>query len=250
MLLRKLGVPRGYGWVGLLLMALAVAAHGQCETCQGRCRYGVEGTCVPKRSTWGFYQPNWRRWPEPPPAVPEYPSSNPTRSVSTPGVEVPDARDEAEINPEFPHLRRKSSGKPTDREAPRGLESAPAEDDAAPFGEDELDDGLELPEAMDEGDFGHTAPRRHGAPGRPARLVEQAATPPHRSVNGHLEPAGRNPLRGSTGPISPTGWERNRPLPSVRPASATQPLVTASGGSSADPATNRNVLRRIPNPLR
>ncbi|MEM7312246.1 MAG: hypothetical protein AAF497_03745 [Planctomycetota bacterium] len=94
----------------LVLSGIAVA-QANCATCQGRCQYGVDGTCIPKRATFGHYQSSWRRWPEPPP-----PAQNcnrvptPTSAGSGPALELPGAVDESMIDPEFPHLRKKATG--------------------------------------------------------------------------------------------------------------------------------------------
>ncbi len=252
MLQRKLGILRGCVWVGLVLAALTTAGHAQCETCQGRCQYGVEGMCTPKRSTWGFYQPNWRRWPEPPPAVPAYSPNVPSRSLSVPSLELPESRDEAEINPEFPHLR-KTAEPVSDQPAPAAPNFLPAENEDAPLEDESLDNSLELPDAFEEGPFGARSLQFRGPSGASANVVDRSRS--HRPVNGYSGPVGVNPLRGTASPISPTGWERQRPAPSgpspsVRPASAVQTLPTGYPIQPVETSSPGNLLRRIPNPLR
>lgn len=84
-------------------------AGGGC--CEGQC---VDGMCYPKRSTWGFYQQRWKRWPG------EYDDAAPTTRAEQgegelPGVniEIPPAEEDLQAPP------------PTEQERPEG----PAEDE-------------------------------------------------------------------------------------------------------------------------
>jgi hypothetical protein len=55
------------GSVFLLLELSFVAgvrgdAQARCGACKG-CLYGVDGICIPRRISYGFYETRWRRWP-------------------------------------------------------------------------------------------------------------------------------------------------------------------------------------------
>ena len=56
--------------------------------CAGRCHYCVDGICIPRRATYGYYEPNWRRWFRPSmvpsgPARSTCPASNERSTSST-----------------------------------------------------------------------------------------------------------------------------------------------------------------------
>jgi len=80
------------------------SSHGACS---GRCTYGVEGVCAPKRRTFGYHDTTWRRWPEPAPAVPERIQSDGDRNrQGVPGqLDLPESIDESDADPEFAHLK-------------------------------------------------------------------------------------------------------------------------------------------------
>ncbi len=99
-------------WLAAPIIALVISgasAFAQCDSCQGRCRYGVDGSCRPKRLTYGHYQSTWRQWPEPPPPVPVFAKTERSSDSSVPDVELPEPFDESDPRPEFPHLKKKAS---------------------------------------------------------------------------------------------------------------------------------------------
>ncbi len=110
----------------LLLLAFnlpgIVCALDECA----RCRYCVEGKCVPNAQTFGHYETAWRRWPVEnaevlPPrkgGVKADPSLGPTTEVPAPDAET-------DLAPEFPHLKERAD--PKGAKVPKEL--APAEID-------------------------------------------------------------------------------------------------------------------------
>ncbi len=74
--------------------------------------YRIEGNCVPRRTTYGFYQTHWRQWPyAQPPKVPTLRKKAPREpegSTAFPDAEIPRENDEASLNPDLP-------GKPEER---------------------------------------------------------------------------------------------------------------------------------------
>ena len=82
-----------------------VSAQG--TVCQGRCQYGVEGSCRPRSLTYGHYQSTWRKWPVAPPDVVRRQADDNRLSTD---IELPRPFDEADPDPEFPHLQERASG--------------------------------------------------------------------------------------------------------------------------------------------
>ena len=94
-----------------------VATSSLFAQCQSNCQYCVEGQCTPRRISWGHYQTNWRRWPEPAPQVQPCPRGNPEdenpdrrTDTSLPDLELPAVDVEADVDPEFERLREKADG--------------------------------------------------------------------------------------------------------------------------------------------
>lgn len=127
--LKQMFLTRGLAATAVVAMTLLMATPGwsQCNgncggstssygECSGRCTYCVEGKCVPKRETYGHYETTWRKWRVPAPVVPERSRSR-SRSRQGSGegqVELPEAIDESEIDPEFSHLKEVGDGQDSD----------------------------------------------------------------------------------------------------------------------------------------
>jgi hypothetical protein len=78
-----------------------------CAACQGRCQYCVDGQCIPRHQTFGFYETHWRRWPIETPEIVSIKRRTQADPHLGPAAEVPTPHLEADPNPEFPHLRKK-----------------------------------------------------------------------------------------------------------------------------------------------
>lgn len=65
------------------------------------CLYGVDGICVPKRNSYGFHQPKWRRWPATA-ATSEATERAQERIQDVPPGEVPDEMEEGDLSPAVP----------------------------------------------------------------------------------------------------------------------------------------------------
>lgn len=93
----------------------APSANGQCPNgqCAGRCTYGVVGSCVPKTKTFGHYETTWRPWREPAPAVPKRMKSMSEAGKGNIQLDLPEAGDESDSDPEFSHLKNSSDLNPT-----------------------------------------------------------------------------------------------------------------------------------------
>ena len=93
-----------------LLMSTGIAcADGQAvyPAPQERCLYRVEGVCIPRRTTYGYYQTHWRIWPfagtTAPPAMTTEPPRLLNGSTTLPQSELPRAKEEADRSPDLPH---------------------------------------------------------------------------------------------------------------------------------------------------
>lgn len=90
----------------LCFVSFMSTGSAQCNgNCSGACTYGVEGSCVPKRGTYGHHVTTWRQWPEKAPAVPKRMPSMSGKAKGDIQLDLPDAGDESDPNPEFSHLR-------------------------------------------------------------------------------------------------------------------------------------------------
>ena len=188
------------------------------------CLYGVEGSCVPRRTTYGYYETHWRNWPYAQPArisVKRQKRTFPfSGSTELPEAEVPRLKDEASIRPELPHKPEELAPY-----VPRGLreqiemdrQTDPFEDDlqtpaagvprndgqSNPF-EDDLQTPAVEPPADDSG-----AMRLQPRGFYPTRLAPNSAS--ILSVEMRQPQNGRyNPLRGSFERAKPVAVTTNR----------------------------------------
>ncbi len=177
----------------VMLCGVTLAQAGSPHDCQGRCGYCVDGVCTPKRATYGYYQPHWRRWPvEAPIAIPMSPPEGATAEGLSEGdrVDLPTPEEEAEITPEFEYLRRRPTG---------NAEPGGSRDDAPdPFRDDERpeDAALLIPGA--------------GQPELESRTVSapEMAQPRSLPILSSARPLVMNPLRTGAAPPVPVKQER------------------------------------------
>mgnify|MGYP001288014891 FL=1 len=152
--------------VGCCLQDLAVAQPGRAET---PCPCAADGTCHPRRETWGTYLTQWRVWPgEQANIVPE-----PEKAV------------ESDIRSQLPIIERprpdeedlRGPAKPVAPEAPQeptavGAEEVPAAE-AAPAAEAPANDGLQLPGFDPQGSL-HQLPQIEDVPPALPKSLSQA----------------------------------------------------------------------------
>lgn len=97
----------GFYFAIVVCGVLGIAPAQECVIRDNGCLYGVEGSCVPRRTTYGYYETHWRNWPFAQP--PRIPARRPKRSflpagtTALPEAEVPRPTDEASISPELPN---------------------------------------------------------------------------------------------------------------------------------------------------
>ncbi|MEO0529663.1 MAG: hypothetical protein AAF266_03700 [Planctomycetota bacterium] len=177
----------------------AVCSPGQCSpsadchTCQ---RLGfacvdhatvapctAEGACKPKVETFGWYQPNWRRWPGTADDSPELATDTPEEDSLVPEFEPPAPEEE-------------------DKQAPPPIDDGQGDDelgdpalDGFDAGADRRDDGLEL-----------NLPSRPELPGRPEPAVPATPTPRVLSPR-----PGGQPNFGDAPPSLPFGFKPPNP---------------------------------------
>jgi len=265
--------------IGKLIHGLVVAAFvllfscpqlsAQCQDCQqGRCQYCVEGQCTPKQSTWGYYQTNWRRWPEAAPSPAPCPISetgdkDTRKDFSAPELELPVPEEEAETNPEFPHLKDKADlfipsempanefipGNEFDGSSTRGESDGsstrestlPFEENTNPFGDSFPSDAIDLPSPDLEGSSSRNQlqPPRSNINVRPSiQASHDVPTSFHRTpaMPRYSRPA--NPLRPNASaatrvdvPSMPKPQSTLQPLPvsrMARPVSYDRPVRVAN----------------------
>ena len=239
--------------------AMASLSAAQCETCdagcgggpcEGRCQYCVDGECTPNRTTYGYYQTQWRRWPVPAPAVPERSMNRRQRPAVTPGeVDLPAPEDETEFQPEFPRLRKRggsnatpsSDSRPYEFEPAAGANSmenprlesmvpeemAPANDAGAPM------PNVDLPEAdMEDSLFDGAVRMRQGA------IRQVSGTIPKVAVD--------NPLRSRAEQLLQLATAKES-IPKATPPKRLKAYVR---GQSTSPLRSPGTPQADPNPLR
>ena len=184
--------------------------HGQCaDSCEGNCRYCVDGICTPRQHTYGYYQTNWRRWPVAPPAIPESPLTTGRMDVGNQDLELPEPADESSQDPELRHLRKRASGMPS-----VDLPDASSEENTFdPFTDDDnrgptdadqpspADGAMTAPPALPmAAPVSFATPMAQSAADNPLRFYQQSA--PTTARVSYLEPVAprrpprmRNPLR-------------------------------------------------------
>jgi hypothetical protein len=123
-----------------LLMSTGIArADGRAvyPAPQERCLYPVEGICIPRRTTFGYYQTHWRIWPfagaTAPRAMTAEPPKLPNGSTTLPQSELPRVKEEADRSPDLP---RKADGGSSP--APDGPKQMDVDKQIDPF-QDDLD---------------------------------------------------------------------------------------------------------------
>ena len=174
---------------GTMIFASECSAQNSCEGCQGQCQYCVDGRCTPRAHTFGHYQTQWRRWPEPPPTVPVRTSGSDQEQAGMGDLDLPAVEDEGILDPELPRSREKASGLPP-VETGFDAEFVPRSSD--PF----RDDVEEIPRSMD------------GASIQRSRYADPQMSSSYQPV--------RNPLRRDLmhSVAVPVGYEQ--PVPAIR----------------------------------
>ncbi len=94
----------------MAVQAATCSAQSSCQNCNGRCQYCVDGRCTPNTHTFGHFQTSWRRWPDPPPAVPVRAPKTAPSSMGE--VDLPPVEEEGEYDPELRHRRKRATGAP------------------------------------------------------------------------------------------------------------------------------------------
>lgn len=238
----------------LLLVFLTMIAYGlvtnksTAQQCAGNCNYCVDGRCVPKWNTYGHYQTHWRRWPLQPPEIkrpakrPSKPDLGYTGDVQT---ELPEADDEADRVPEFPHLKKRGNGAGPNlapEQIPLKSLQDPADEpdqDDNPF-DDDLPPAVEPP-ATDEEDGAmrlQPHPLRHAQASASLRGKTREGI---RTVAANTTIAVHNPLRSIAGALqnapskNPTRLIPPRPKvkrPTTRRAKRQGPILATTASDN------------------
>lgn len=228
----------------------------EASSSNGPCTFGVEGSCAPKRATFGHHQTTWRKWKEPAPYVPKRPKRNP-RLTDGGALDLPTPSDESESNPGLPDIRDlhlpkpEKDIRPTSKRAMQfpGSAAAPmleSPTDLAPVEPTPVEMTAVEPTPVD------TTPAERSLPADASPMalptVEEPA-PPIESVDpsaGSLDLLNEGPVQrpgldlGSQHRLKP-----RRPLPQI--ASHTPAAVYSNGSSGRSMA---NPLRRnAPRPV-
>lgn len=124
---------------------LRAQTHVAQPNCQGRCVYGVEGTCSPQ-GPFGFTHTQWRKWPEPPPAIPQrMRDSMEDRTDGSAELDLPQPDDESDANPEFSHLKNNEGSLSSDLGTNDSFEGYDSDSISIPGVELPDDDGEAVP---------------------------------------------------------------------------------------------------------
>ncbi|MCA9263419.1 MAG: hypothetical protein KDA60_06200 [Planctomycetales bacterium] len=114
----------------------------------GQCVYCMDGTCTPRRETWGFYAPRWREWPLGPhgPVLPSH-ASPPRQWNGTDGgpLDVPTTDDESSYDPELPGASAESSIMVPLSPAPDMIDDGDGETPSDPFSDESASTPRRLP---------------------------------------------------------------------------------------------------------
>lgn len=92
------------------------------EGCGNGCMYTVDGVCVPKRTTYGFHQTHWRKWPYAQESLGSAYKEPRRGTTKLPNAEVPRPTDESEVSPEVPGVETPDVPYEGNRMRPRQLE--------------------------------------------------------------------------------------------------------------------------------
>ena len=234
-----LGVALGSGLLLALLDGTCMAGHGTPQ--DGRaCLYPVEGTCQPRWSTWGYFQPQWRPWPTGDSGPISPPSTYGTSPTQRPGgisVELPPAEEEADRLPTTPGL---PADLPT--VVPQGAPAA----EPNPFSDEQAEPSAT--DAANRGDMRGRATMMRAMADRARAQAEDAATqrpgnPYRRTVEREVAPVLTMPpadlsRRGDPNPLRVAGGPVRLPIPS---RSRLTPIATPPELEATPTGTGRTV---------
>lgn len=222
------------------------------------CLYSVEGNCIPRRTTYGYYPTHWRAWPYAQPRIPKVKRAEQRElkgSTVLPDAEVPRVKDEASFSPDLPTSPEEFAPVPQPDISPRTdplenlrpdetpLDVPPKAD--TPAVETPLEDDLNIPPAEESGAVRLDRPSISQLPG--------SRSLPRTSVTG-----GRNPLRfESVPPPRAIPAQFMGAVPATRPVShetrfGHQPYIDRLGERSAhdQQPISQPIVPLRPNPLR